>query len=108
VTGGGTLLKGTTGRQQGGGGWGKSADAWRGTRRGALAPTSGDSLGGVAQPAAARPRRACPHSGGRRQVTDELGLDGSGKVKGREARGARGPAGGRNGVGRARMISDAF
>jgi hypothetical protein len=39
------------------GGRGKSGDAWRGSRRGFWLPPMGDSSGGVAQPAAARPRR---------------------------------------------------
>jgi hypothetical protein len=98
LTGGGgnTLLKGVVGTRRRGGGQGKSGDVWRGSRR-------GDSSGGVAWPAAARSRCACPHSGGWHRVTDEQGLDGSGR-----ARGVRGPAGEGNGVGRARMNSDDF
>jgi hypothetical protein len=51
-------FKGRGGEAERGGGLGKSADAWRGSRKGALTPTGGDNLGGVAQPAAARPRHA--------------------------------------------------
>jgi hypothetical protein len=75
---------------------GKSGDAWRGTRRGAWLPSAGDSLGG------ARWWHACPHSGGRRRVADERDPTGSGRVPGREVRGARGLTGEENGVGRAR------
>jgi hypothetical protein len=35
---------------------------------------------------------ACPHSGGRRRVADERGLNGSRRARGREPRVARGPA----------------
>jgi hypothetical protein len=55
-----------------------------------------------------RGRHACPHSGGWHRVADERGPDGNGRVRGREARGAHGPAGDGNGVGRARMNSDDF
>jgi hypothetical protein len=56
-----------------------------GSWKGALAPTDGDNLCGAAQSVAARPRRACPHSGGRHRVADERGPDGSERTQGREA-----------------------
>jgi hypothetical protein len=97
---------------RGRGGRGKSADAWRGSRRGVWLPLVGTAQ--VARHGRQRPghgvrgRHACPHSGGRHRVADERGPDGNGRVRGREARGAHGPAGDGNGVGRARMNSDDF
>jgi hypothetical protein len=104
AVGGSTLLKG--GRQDTIEGAAKSR-AMRGGG-GALAPIGRDSSGGVARPAAARPRRACPHSGGRCRVTDEQGPDGSGRVLGREARACVGRPGKEMEWGRARMNSADF
>jgi hypothetical protein len=70
-----------------------------------LAPTGRGLLGWRGS---ARGRRTCPHSGGWRRVTDERGLASSGRVRGREARGAHGSAGEGNGVDRARMNNDDF
>jgi hypothetical protein len=108
VGGGSTLLKGAVGHNGGGGGRGSRATCGGARGGGPWLPPVGDSSGGAARPAAARPRRACPHSGVRRRVADERVLYGSGRARRREARGTRGPAGEGNGVGRARMNSDDF
>jgi hypothetical protein len=79
-------FKGCGGEAERGGVWGSQ-------------PTRGGARGGG---------RACPHIGGWHRVADERGSDGSRREWGTEARGARGPAGDRNGVGRARMNSDDF
>jgi hypothetical protein len=48
---------------RGGGGSGKNGQHVEGSRRGALAPTGGDSPGGAAQPAAARHSQQRPGRG---------------------------------------------
>jgi hypothetical protein len=72
-----------------GGRWGHSGGGGVGggrvTHRGAQGGGSGSHRRGIAQaarPAAAQPRHACPHSGGRCRVADERGPDGSGRAWG--------------------------